>query len=124
MRSSQLIIDQLVADLAEFQSRLETVNSTLTSTPYIVCSPDCFYTVGLKEDGVTCTVKMGDSSPTMFDRANALHIVNGFKASNGNGPIEWMMLSEEEFLRILIDDFKTTIDFSIQSSPMLPNRRD
>jgi hypothetical protein len=53
---------------------------------------------------------MGDSSPTMFDRANAIHIVNGFKASNGSGQIKWMMMSEAEFLEILIADFEATID--------------
>lgn len=102
-------ISKLETRIANLQTRLEVVGCMITSTPWIVCSEDGYFTVNVTNENY-CQVQFNTDTPQMFDLATASLIARGFKAFNGNGPIKWIVLGEKEFMQMKIKDLSEVLD--------------
>ena len=89
------LISKLTSAIAHADMVLDTEIRAITNTPWIVASEDLIYTVAA-ENGCA-KVEIGTLFATMFTERTAKEVVENFKASNGNGPINWVMISEKEF---------------------------
>jgi len=108
MNTLNSIITTIQSRLANFENRYAAAGCIITSTPFIVCSQDGFYSVKTNNENY-CQVEMNVDSPHMFDLATASLIVEGFKPENGNGPIKLVIMSEREFLAAKIKEFQEVL---------------
>ncbi|MCX6217663.1 hypothetical protein [Spirosoma sp.] len=80
----------------------------LSATPWIVASEDAVYTVMADSDNLA-QVEIGQVFPTQFSEAAANDLSANFCASNGHGPIEWVLMTPKDFYTIKSAELKQAI---------------
>ncbi|MCX6154431.1 MAG: hypothetical protein NT007_09740 [Candidatus Kapabacteria bacterium] len=73
--------------------------TSISSTPWIVASEDCFYSVTFGDDN-KCLVDIDKTFVAEFSLKAANDIIQNFKVFNGNGKISWKMFGIDEFYQL------------------------
>ena len=112
----QAYIEVLQQQLDQINEELEPKGySILETCPFIVASPDAFYSVSA-DDQNKVTIEFGQSHPTQFNPRAADDLVTNFKPCNGRGPIKLVKMNRSEFVLIR----KESIELALANLTAIP----